>query len=176
MTSGGVTETGTVNVNVASIGQVITGGNGNDTLNGTAGDDTISGGNGNDVINAGDGNDTVSGGSGNDTINGGPGNDTINGGDGNDRIDGGTGDNTLTGGSGNDTFVFGPSFGVNTVTDFGGGDHIEFDGGVFANFAAVQAAMHQVGADTVISLGAGHEITLQNVNASNLHANDFLFG
>ena len=176
VTSGGVTETGTVNVNVASIGQVITGGNGNDTLNGTAGDDTISGGNGNDVINAADGNDTVSGGSGNDTINGGPGNDTINGGDGNDRIDGGTGDNTLTGGSGNDTFVFGPSFGVNTVTDFGGGDRIEFDGGVFANFAAVQAAMHQVGADTVISLGAGHEITLQNVNASNLHANDFLFG
>jgi hypothetical protein len=39
----------------------------------------------------------------------------------------------------------------------------------------VQAAMSQVGANTVISLGAGHEITLQNVTASNLHASDFLF-
>ena len=157
VTSGGVTETATVSVNVASIGQVINGGNGNDTLNGTAGDDTISGNNGNDVINAGDGNDTVNGGSGND------------------RLIGGNGNDTLTGGSGNDTFVFGPSFGTDTVTDFGGNDHIEFDGGVFANFAAVQAAMTQVGADTVITLAAGHTITLQNVTASNLHANDFLF-
>ena len=40
---------------------------------------------------------------------------------------------------------------------------------------AVQAAMTQVGADTVITLAAGHTITLQNVTASNLHANDFLF-
>jgi len=39
----------------------------------------------------------------------------------------------------------------------------------------VQAAMTQVGADTVITLAAGHTITLQNVTASNLHANDFLF-
>jgi Ca2+-binding RTX toxin-like protein len=175
VTSGGVTETATVSVNVASIGQVINGGNGNDTLNGTAGDDTISGNNGNDTINAGDGNDTVSGGNGNDTINGGPGNDTISGGDGNDRIVGGTGNDTMTGGSGKDIFVFGPSFGTDTVTDFGGSDQIEFDDGVFANFAAVQAAMTQVGADTVITLAAGHTITLQNVTASSLHANDFLF-
>jgi hypothetical protein len=70
--------------------------------------------------------------------------------------------------------VFGPSFGKDTVTDFVHGDHIEFDG-VFANFAAVQAAMHQVGADTVISLGTDHAITLQHVNASSLHASDFLF-
>jgi hypothetical protein len=61
------------------------------------------------------------------------------------------------------------------VTDFGGSDQIEFDDGVFANFAAVQAAMTQVGADTVITLAAGHTITLQNVTASILHASDFLF-
>jgi Ca2+-binding RTX toxin-like protein len=174
VTSGDVTETGTVNVTVASIGQVINGGNGNETLNGTAGDDTISGGNGNDVINAGDGHDTANGGNGNDTINGGPGNDTIYGNNGDDRIVGGTGNDTMTGGTGNDTFVFGPSFGQDTVTDLGTGDHIEFDTAVFANFAAVQAAMNQVGADTVISLGTD-TITLQNVNANSLQASDFLF-
>jgi len=208
--SGGVTETANVNVTVVSIGQVINGGNGNDTLTGTNGDDTISGGNGNDTINALDGNDTVTGGNGNDTINAGEGNDNVDGGNGNDIIiggggndilvgdngndtlDGGSGDNTLsggngndrlivgtgnntmTGGNGNDTFVFGPTFGNNTVTDFGSNDFIEFHS-VFGNFTVVQAAMHQVGVDTVISLGVGHEITLQHVNVSSLHASDFLF-
>jgi len=197
---------------VLEVGQVISGGNGNDTLTGTPGNDTISGGNGNDVINAGDGNDNVTGGNGSDTINGGRGNDILHGNNGDDTIDGGsgnnqvfggngndvmrvgngdnlleggngndrlsvgTGNNTLSGGNGSDTFVFGPSFGKDTVTDFSPGDHIEFDGGVFTTFAQVQAAMHQVGTDTVISLGPDHAITLQHVNASSLHASDFLFG
>ena len=194
VTSGGVTETATVNVNVAAIGQTINGGNGNDTLTGTAGDDTISGGNGNDVVNAGNGNDTINGGNGNDTLSGGEGDDIIIGGNGNDSLDGGSGNNTLsggngndilvvgngnntlTGGNGNDTFVFGPTlFGNNTVTDFGdGNDRIAFDD-VFTNFAAVQSAMSQVGANTVISLGAGHEITLQSINVSSLNSGDFLF-
>src|SRR5207248_1077192 len=64
---------------VDEAGQIINGGNGNDTLTGTTGNDIISGGNGNDVINAGDGNDIVAGGNGNDTINGGRGNDILSG-------------------------------------------------------------------------------------------------
>lgn len=209
----GASSTQTLHVTVTDVvesGQTINGGNGNDTLNGTTGDDTINGGNGNDTIYAGDGNDTASGGNGSDTIYGGRGNDVLNGGNGNDMLDGGSGNNTLTGGNGNDTlivgngnntlygdngndrfvvgtgnntmtggngadtFAFGPAFGNNTVTDFGSTDFIEFDG-VFGNFAAVQTAMHQAGADTVISLGAGHEITLQNVNMASLHASDFVF-
>src|ERR1043165_255598 len=167
VTSGGVTETGNVSISVASIGQVINGGGGNDTLNGTAGDDTISGNGGNDVVNAGDGNDIVSGGGGNDTLNGN---------DGNDRLVGGAGNDTLTGGAGNDIFAFGPSFGQDIVTDFRnpGTDRIEFDHTVFANFAAVQAAMTQVGADTVITHGSD-SLTLQHVTATTLHASDFLF-
>jgi len=62
-------------------------------------------------------------------------------------------------GKGNDTFAFGPDFGRDIVSDFAHGDVIEFDGGVFGTFQAVQAAMHQVGADTVISLGTDHTIT-----------------
>ena len=79
----------------------------------------------------------------------------------------------LTGNNGNDTFVFGPTFGKDVVTDFSHGDHVEFDG-AFANFQAIQTAMHQVGADTVISLGADHSITLQHVTATSLHASDFV--
>ncbi len=139
VTSGGVTETATVSVTVVSIGQVINGGNGKDTIVGTAGDDTINGGNGKDSITGGAGNDL------------------------------------LTGENGADTFIFGPGFGNDTITDFGNGpDQIQFDHTVFANFAAVQAAMMQVGMDTVITHGAD-SITLQHVTASNLHASDFLF-
>ena len=35
--------------------------------------------------------------------------------------------------------------------------------------------MSQAGANTVISLGAGHEITLQNINVGSLNSSDFLF-
>src|SRR5262245_23691415 len=44
----------------------------------------------------------------------------------------------------------------------------------YVGHGLLQAAMHQVGADTVISLGAGHSITLQHVSAGSLHASDFL--
>jgi len=118
------------------------------------------------VLNGGNGQDSLTGSAGDDTINGGNGKDTINAGDGND---------ILTGGNGSDTFVFGPHFGNDIVTDFGTGpDHIQFDHTVFANFAAVQAAMTQVGADTVITHGTD-TLTLQHVTASSLHASDFLF-
>ncbi|MGB9383956.1 MAG: calcium-binding protein, partial [Pseudolabrys sp.] len=63
--------------------------------------------------------------------------------------------------------------GKNVVTDFSHGDHLEFDG-VFQNFQAVQAASHQVGADTVISLDADHSVTLVDVSVASLHASDFL--
>jgi len=46
---------------------------------------------------------------------------------------------------------------------------------MFADFAAVQNAMQQVGDDTVITLDADNAITLQNVNAASLQASDFAF-
>jgi hypothetical protein len=68
---------------------------------------------------------------------------------------------------------FAGGFGHNTVRDFGHDDRIEFDGGVFQNFAAVEAASHQVGNDTVITLTRA--IVLQHVSISSLHASNFLF-
>src|SRR5690606_1638391 len=52
----------------------------------TTGNNTLNGTGGNDVINALAGNDTVNGNGGNDTITGGPGNDFVNGNDGDDTF------------------------------------------------------------------------------------------
>lgn len=79
-----------------TLGDAIFGLNGNDTLNGLAGDDRLYGGAGNDTLNGGDGNDYLEGNSGDDTLNGGAGNDVL---------DGGSGNNGLRGGAGNDTYV-----------------------------------------------------------------------
>ena len=78
-------------------GQIIYGGAGNDTLNGTGKEDSIYGGSGNDTIKGNDGDDTIYGGSGSDTINANNGNDTIIGGFGSDQ---------LTGSNGDDRFVY----------------------------------------------------------------------
>lgn len=66
----------------------VLGGDGNDILRGT---------NGNDYLFAGAGDDTSDGGKGNDWMRGGSGNDTLRGGEGGDQLDGGTGDNTFVG-------------------------------------------------------------------------------
>jgi len=71
--------------------------------------------------------------------------------------------------------VFGAGFGASVITDFSHGDHIEFDG-VFASFADVHA--QQAGANTVIylngSMDPNHAVTLLGVQASSLHASDFV--
>lgn len=74
---------------------------GDDTLNGNAGADALSGHDGNDLINGGDFHDIAYGGTGNDTLNGQRGVDILIGGTGDDAIAGGNGPDTLVGGTGN---------------------------------------------------------------------------
>jgi hypothetical protein len=161
-------------IDVGNGNDAVTVGNGNDIINLGNGTDSVTVGNGNDTINLGNGTDTVTAGNGNDTINGGPGNDTIKVGNGNDIITGGAGNDVITAGNGNDTFVFSAGFGNDTINGFHSGDHIEFDDNLFANFAAVQDASHQVGSDTVITLDAGDTITLTHTSVSSLHASEFI--
>ncbi len=89
---------------------VMDGGDGNDTLDGSAADVKLEiyGGAGNDVLIGGSKNDVLSGGDGNDTLTGGRGLDTLDGGAGNDILDDGVKDgqqDNLIGGTGADTFV-----------------------------------------------------------------------
>src|SRR5699024_2527297 len=72
---------------------------GNDRLDGYAGDDVIAGGLCDDTLLGEAGDDQLSGGAGADSLVGGEGNDTLNGDEGNDTLQGGSGDDHLTGGA-----------------------------------------------------------------------------
>ncbi len=76
---------------------------GNDRIIGSVNDDTIDGGLGRDTLLGGSGNDTLFGGADNDAVNGGSGDDSMTGDDGNDTLVGGDGNDTLRGGLGNDS-------------------------------------------------------------------------
>jgi hypothetical protein len=85
----------------------------------------------------------------------------------------------MDGSTGNDAFTFAVGFGLDTIQNFGDSgtnqDVIEFDSSVFASFAEVQAAMTQVGANTIITDDANNRITLTGVAMANLGADDFRF-
>ena len=93
---------------------IVFGGAGNDSLEGSPGNDTIYGEAGNDVLEGKLGNDSLVGSSGkdrmegdagNDILKGGSHNDYLQGGDGNDRIFGGHGNDDLQGGRGTDRIL-----------------------------------------------------------------------
>ncbi|MEO1777388.1 MAG: Hint domain-containing protein [Pseudomonadota bacterium] len=90
-------------INGTSGNDYVDGQDGDDTIRTGAGNDTVLGGEGADDIETGTGNDTVIGEGGNDTLHGNEGNDNVSGGAGNDSLDGGHGDDTIDGGSGNDS-------------------------------------------------------------------------
>lgn len=154
---------------------LVDGGSGNDDVSGGAGNDTLKGGSGGDNMLGGDGDDEIDAGSDADSVDGGAGNDVIKGGSGHDVLAGGAGDDLLYGGSGNDAFVFAEGFGQDRIADFGGADVIQFEAGLFADFAAISAAAEQVGQDVVISLDADNALTLSNVALASLSADDFRF-
>ena len=82
---------------------VIKSGAGNDIVTGAEGADTINSGSGNDFVYGHDGDDSIEAGNGDDNIQGGDGADRIKAGSGDDVVDGGAGNDTLEGGAGNDS-------------------------------------------------------------------------
>ncbi|HEX8468866.1 MAG TPA: cadherin domain-containing protein [Allosphingosinicella sp.] len=140
--AGGLTSSATVSVTVTGVADGVSqnGGNGNDIVTGTGGEDRLDGGNGNDVLNGlgghdllkgGNGNDSLYGGSGNDILVGENGSDLLFGGDGRDVLAGGNGNDSLSGGAGADIFQFGKGGGRDTVSDFEVGvDRIALEDGI----------------------------------------------
>ncbi|MBI3332417.1 hypothetical protein HYZ99_05710 [Candidatus Peregrinibacteria bacterium] len=78
------------------------GGNGNDVIVGTSGNDRLRGRNGNDLLCGGAGDDKLYGGNGNDELRGGTGDDILHAGNGTDLLFGGDGSDDLRGGNGLD--------------------------------------------------------------------------
>jgi hypothetical protein len=109
-----------------------------------------------------------------DTIQGDWQNNIIIGGTGNDFINSREGNDTLTGGGGHDSFVMVSHAGNDVITDFSTADDVIDVSAFFTNFAGVQAATTQQGANAVIALGSG-SLTLDNVSSASLQASDFSF-
>jgi VCBS repeat-containing protein len=193
-------------VNAGRNGDTVYGGSGADTINGGDGNDFLYGQAGNDIIHGDGNNDTIYGGSGDDqifgddnsdqTLYGGSGSDTISGGNNSDRIAGGFGADTLSGGSNGDTFVY---FDLrdtgDTITDFDGGDRIDFSaidadplmaGDQGFAFGGTTATAHGVWYDliegnTVVYLdsdgdAATAELAITLTGEIDLHQTDFLLG
>jgi len=161
-------------VQVDIVSEVITGTEGNDTIQGTVEDDHIVGLGGYDYIYGSYGNDLLEGGAagdqlygefGNDTLDGGDGgdfligqygddvqhgddgNDSIGGGSGNDTVEGGNGDDYVSGEDGDDMVLGGE--GNDVVYDYDGNNYI--DGGAGNDTLAFQA-----GSNTIIG-GSGRD-------------------
>ena len=112
------------------------GGDGDDTIQTSWGDDLIHSGEGDDVISSGAGSDIVTGAEGADTINSGSGNDFVYGHDGDDSIEAGNGDDNIQGGDGDDSIKAGSGddsvdggAGNDTLYGQSGDDQIEGEDG-----------------------------------------------
>ncbi|MGZ6017578.1 MAG: M10 family metallopeptidase C-terminal domain-containing protein [Phenylobacterium sp.] len=158
----------------------INGNKGNDTIDGGAGgSDWLVGGQGNDLITGHAGANQILGNLGNDTLMSGSGADVVRGGQGDDVIVAGSGDQFLSGDRGNDTITAGSGHdiihssqdaGIDRILNFSAShDVVELDPGT-------TFSVSQVGADTVIDMGAGNQVILVGVSMSSLTASTIFLG
>ena len=145
------------------------GGDGNDTLWSSSGNDLLLGGAGNDGLDGGAGNDVLQGGAGNDTLLDSLGNNVLDGGQGNDVLTDGNGASWLAGGAGSDTLNLGKGADVVAFNRGDGADTLLF-GAEAANDVlslghGIQYAdlrLRKSGNNLIVDLGQGDSLTLQN--------------
>src|SRR5262245_15029936 len=111
---------------------------------------------------------------------GGGGNDTITGNTLNNVLDGRGGNDTLIGAGGHDTFVYGVSYGADTVMDFvtGGPESDLIDLTAFQSIVSLAQLFGfatESGFDTILTFSSGNTLTLHDVTLNSLVAGDFLF-
>jgi Ca2+-binding RTX toxin-like protein/subtilisin-like proprotein convertase family protein len=153
------------------------GGLGDDNLYGNAGIDKLAGGAGDDWLDGGDGADTLDGGVGDDWLDGDDGDDALYAGGGNDKLRGGAGADTLSGGAGHDIFKYGAGDGFDRIEDFapGGGDLLDLTNqSAITSFDLLLAAAVDDGANTIITIDVGDQVTLAGVQKADLTADDFV--
>jgi Ca2+-binding RTX toxin-like protein len=140
------------------------GGEGNDTLTGSAADDVLDGGPGNDTLLGRGGNDTLLGGPGNDTLIGGQGSDQLIGGDGDDLIiwNPGDGSDVVEGQGGNDTLLFNGANINETIDLSANGQRLRF----FRNVANI--TMDCDGIEKVVfnALGGADQVTVNDLSGT----------
>jgi Ca2+-binding RTX toxin-like protein len=136
---------------------------GNNTINGTIGDD---------IVTATGGNNSLSGGGGNDRLTGGVDSDVLFGGDGEDWLMGGLGTNTYFGGAGHDRFVCTVSAGgIDAFADFVGGEDLVDLSGQGLSFAQLTVQADGSGSDVTVN---GYTLFFR-IAPGNITADMFVF-
>ena len=143
---------------------LLNGGDGDDTLTGSAADDTLEGGDGNDILNGRGGNDTLIGGSGNDILNGGQGTDTMFGGDGDDQFiwNPGDGSDVIEGDDGKDTMMFNGANIAETVDLSANGPRLHF----FRNVANITMDCNNLEQVVFRALGGADQVTVNDLTST----------
>ncbi|UVC11624.1 M10 family metallopeptidase [Rhizobium sp. TH2] len=114
-------------------------------------------------------------GSGNDSLTGNNGGNYLNGNAGNDVLNGLKGTDTYHGGIGDDVFVFGRSYGSDTIDDFSNGeDRINLSGFNLDGFAELQGLTRVTGGNIEIRFASGEVLTLLSTGWGELDASDFI--
>ncbi len=165
---------------VSDLADLVYANDGDDTVYGYRGDDTIDGGAGNDYLYGIKNNNTLNGGDGDDYLHSGRHASVLDGGQGDDTLVGSLshgGDHTLTGGGEGDvdTFVventMGTQLGDIVVTDFDVAvDVLVIEGETLdvTNPPEAVTLSEAENGDAILTLAAGHTITLQGVAAEDL--------
>jgi Ca2+-binding RTX toxin-like protein len=113
--------------NIAEMGVLSQGSEGDDTLRGWAGNDQMLGEGGNDVLDAGAGSNGLSGGAGDDLLK-------VSSTATDNHLEGGAGNDTLIGSHNGDTYVFGMGSGVDVIKELGSNsgavDYLQFGAGI----------------------------------------------
>lgn len=133
---------------------------GNDYVEGGAGDDKIYGGAGNDVLYGGVGDDYLSGGAGNDILYGGAGNDIIDLGAGANEVHGGEGDDDITDETVSDNNIVYGDGGDDTININGNNNVIL--GGMGDDYIASS------GNNVSIDGGAGNDVIYSDIGNTNI--------
>ena len=145
---------------------------GNDTLNGSGGDDLLYGGDGNDTLYGSSGNDRLEGGEGDDILSDTSGNNTLIGGGGSDQLSGGsynvtdfhggTGNDVMTGGHYTDTYRFNFGDGEDRIRDLNGQagstDRIVLGEG----FSSDSLQVTREGGDMVLGFGGSDHLIIES--------------
>ena len=165
---------------VSDLADLVRANDGDDTVYGYRGNDTIDGGAGNDYLYGIKNNNTLNGGEGDDYLHSGRHASVLDGGQGDDTLVGSLshgGDHTLTGGGDGDvdTFVventMGTRLGDIVVTDFDVAvDVLVIEGETLdvTNLPEAVTLSEAENGDAILTLAAGHTITLQGVAAEDL--------